>query len=216
MQANDRKRARSEDEKFQRRQQILAAAESHFRDVGFEAFSTAKLARLAGVAKGTLYLYFTTREEVLLSLYCQQLERFAGELGNRLESGMTDDAFIRAFHDSAMADPAFVALSVRLSHVIENNVSIEALVTSKRVMRTIIEGMSTRIASALDIGEAQAFDLISSLASQLIGTARHDAGPEFDAEELPEDVRSFIDAFHTEESFLTNARRILAGIRADI
>ena len=37
------------------------------------SFSMANLAKLAGVAKGTLYLYFATREEVFLALYGQAL-----------------------------------------------------------------------------------------------------------------------------------------------
>jgi len=60
----ERKRARTQDQKHFRRQQILDAAEQHFAEVGYEGFSMANLAKLAGVVKGTLYLYFKTREEV--------------------------------------------------------------------------------------------------------------------------------------------------------
>lgn len=216
MQATDWKRARSEDEKVQRRHQILDAAEMHFREAGFEGFSMARLAKLAGVAKGTLYLYFTTREEVLLSLYGVQIERFGHELRARLSPGMSDDKFVRAFHAAAHADHAFVALSVRLNHVIENNVSIDALVTSKRAMRATMEHASTDIAATLGLTPAQAFELTGALASLLIGSAGNDSGPDLDAENIPEDVRQFMNAFHTDTHFLKNARRILAGIRAGL
>ena len=75
--SNELRRARTQDQKYFRRQQILEAAEQHFADVGYEAFSMVNLARLAGVVKGTLYLYFKTREEVLLTLYNQSLARWS-------------------------------------------------------------------------------------------------------------------------------------------
>ena len=60
-----RKRARTDEQKLLRRQSILDAAEKLFREGGFESFSMTKLAKLTGVVKGTLYLYFETREEVV-------------------------------------------------------------------------------------------------------------------------------------------------------
>ena len=48
---NDLRRARTDQQKYFRRQQILDAAEAHFREVGYDAFSMANLAKLAGVVK---------------------------------------------------------------------------------------------------------------------------------------------------------------------
>ena len=73
-------RARTQDQKHFRRQQILDAAKMHFEDVGYESFSMANLAKLAGVAKGTLYLYFATREEVFLALYAKPF--YAGAMSS--------------------------------------------------------------------------------------------------------------------------------------
>ena len=57
-------RARSLEQKAVRRLAVLEAAEAYFHDVGYQAFSMAQLAKNTGVAKGTLYLYFKTREEL--------------------------------------------------------------------------------------------------------------------------------------------------------
>ena len=62
-------RARSEGAKQARRQFILATADQLLRRKGFDAFTMNKLAAAADLAKGTLYLYFTTREELVLALY---------------------------------------------------------------------------------------------------------------------------------------------------
>ena len=84
------KRARTQDQKHFRRQQILEAAEQHFHDVGYEAFSMASLAKLAGVVKGTLYLYFKTREEVFLTLYNRSLSRYSETFLGSCQHDMTD------------------------------------------------------------------------------------------------------------------------------
>ena len=52
---------------------VLNTVHCSSREGGFEAFSMAKLAKLTGVVKGTLYLYFETREEVFLVLYNQKM-----------------------------------------------------------------------------------------------------------------------------------------------
>ena len=49
-------------------------------EAGYEGFSMGLLSKRAGVAKGTLYLYFGTKEEVLLSLYSQEFERFCNTI----------------------------------------------------------------------------------------------------------------------------------------
>lgn len=208
------KRARTDEQKFQRRQAILEAADRHFRDVGFEAFSMAMLARQAGLAKGTLYLYFSTREEVFLALHARQLEQFSENLFTRLEPGMSDDDFVSMFFEAAMDDAAFVSLLMRLDHVIEQNVSIEALIASKRMSHSIIEVSATRVSAALNLTAEQATDCLQSLASLLIGSARVNDQPTLDEEDLPQDVRAFIESFDPKTTFTRNARRIIAGIRA--
>ena len=62
-------RARSKGAKQARRQFILATADQLLRRDGFDAFTMNKLASVADLAKGTLYLYFATREALVLALY---------------------------------------------------------------------------------------------------------------------------------------------------
>ena len=62
-------RARSLDAKRARRQSILTTAEQILRSDGFDAFTMNSLATTTGLAKGTLYLYFSSREELVLALY---------------------------------------------------------------------------------------------------------------------------------------------------
>ena len=88
--SNELKRARTQDEKYFRRVQILESAELLFQEVGYESFSMGNLAKKAGVVKGTLYLYFKTREEVFLTLYNQSLIRWSGVFLDGLQTAMSD------------------------------------------------------------------------------------------------------------------------------
>lgn len=62
-------RAMSAEAKLERRIQILNAAEELVKRHGHSAISVAEVAKQAGIAKGTVYLYFKTKEEVYLGLH---------------------------------------------------------------------------------------------------------------------------------------------------
>jgi hypothetical protein len=47
----------------------------------------------------------------------------------------------------------------------------------------------------------------------LSGASQSDQGPSLEGEVLPQDVLDFIDTLSSERIFVTNGRRILAGIR---
>lgn len=62
------KRAYGREEKQERREEILATAHRLFTSGEGDLPSAADLAAGAGIAKGTLYLYYATREEIFASL----------------------------------------------------------------------------------------------------------------------------------------------------
>jgi TetR/AcrR family transcriptional regulator, fatty acid metabolism regulator protein len=52
-----------------KRQRILRAAEAVFAEHGFFHARVAQIAQLAGVADGTIYLYFKSKDDLLISLF---------------------------------------------------------------------------------------------------------------------------------------------------
>lgn len=207
------RRARSDSEKSDRRQAILAAADAHVREAGFDEFSMVVLARRAGIAKGTLYLYFETREEVLLSLYAGQLEAWCRALTARVHEGISDQAFAAAFLETAEADPVFLDLSARLGSVIEHNVSIERLVESKRAMRSLLLPLAAHFEHCLGLAAGKGAQAVAALTALLLGASQVDAGPSLQGEQVPADVREMIGLFRCREVFLANAPLLLAGAR---
>lgn len=52
----------------QTRQNLLAAAEQEFGEKGFHSASISSITQRAGVAQGTFYIYYASKEEILKSL----------------------------------------------------------------------------------------------------------------------------------------------------
>ena len=91
-------RARSAEQKALRRHAVLDAAELYFHEVGYEAFSMAQLAKKTGLAKGTLYLYFKTREELFLTLYEHSLIRWSHVFIGELSDPITSEAYAKSLY----------------------------------------------------------------------------------------------------------------------
>lgn len=60
-----------------KRQEILKAALKLFVEFGFHGTPTSKIAQEAGVANGTLFHYFKTKDELVVALYIDIKERMA-------------------------------------------------------------------------------------------------------------------------------------------
>jgi AcrR family transcriptional regulator len=80
-----KQRAMGTADKEVRRHAILDAAEALFLEHPDRMASVAEVAEAAGLAKGTVYLYFPSKEEMLLALHERHVAAFFAELTGRLE-----------------------------------------------------------------------------------------------------------------------------------
>jgi AcrR family transcriptional regulator len=208
-------RARSEEQKTLRRNAVLKVAELYFLEVGYEAFSMSHLAKKAGVAKGTLYLYFETREEIFLTLYEQSLIRWSQIFINDLPVSMSSKSYAQKLYSTAMADGTFLPLLIRLEHIIEHNVAIPRLISSKQIFIDQVDAIAEVTSIALTLNKPQAIEVVKTMGVLLIGATQGDQGPSLDNEELPKDVRDLIESFSSEPLFTKNAARIIEGIKSE-
>src|SRR2546423_8021773 len=79
-----RERARKAEDKQLRRRAIVDAARAVFAERGLSGFVMADVAARAGVVKGTLYLYWPTREELLLAVLEELLWQWLDQLDGRI------------------------------------------------------------------------------------------------------------------------------------
>ena len=73
------------------RRKILETAQEQFRSAGFEETTTRDIARAAGIATGTLFNYFPTKEAIVTCLVMEaqpRAARIAGEDYNSLEEAL--------------------------------------------------------------------------------------------------------------------------------
>ena len=74
-----------------KKEAILDAAVVEIASHGYHGTTVAMIARRAGVADGTIYLYFQNKEEILVSLFDRAMDRFV-EQGARELAGLNDPA----------------------------------------------------------------------------------------------------------------------------
>jgi AcrR family transcriptional regulator len=120
-----RQRARKAEDKQERRQDILDAAKEQFERGGYGPLTMAQVADGAGIAKGTLYLYFQTKEELLLALLEQELGAWFIELNGQLEHGggiWSAERVARLICDTILAEPPLAALLSLLQVILEQNI----------------------------------------------------------------------------------------------
>ena len=207
--AENRKRARSESEKEARKAAILAAARGMIADSGFDGVTMSGLAQRAGLAKGTLYLYVATKEEVFLSLFVAAMDDFVARF-----EGLTDpESIAEEMTRAAMEVPLFLPLFARLVAVIEANVGDAALFAAKREIGRQGARAAAHFATLLDLAPARAGEVMTTLMMAMQGAAQFDITSRRDPDGVPEDLRAMIASHAFAVSFPPAARLILSAVR---
>jgi len=67
-----------------KREKIINAAAKFFGEKGYHNTTTSEIAEAAGVAAGTIYIYFTSKEELIVAVF----EEFLGRHMERLQAGV--------------------------------------------------------------------------------------------------------------------------------
>lgn len=108
-----------QEEKYER---ILEAALQIFAAKGFHEARISEIARAAGVADGTIYLYFKNKDDILLSLFEAKLEIIIDGLRAEIAKGSTAreqlERAIRYHFRQALRNPAvtqFITVEIRRS-----------------------------------------------------------------------------------------------------
>ena len=80
-----------------KRERILEAAERVFADHGFYNAKVSEIARHAGVADGTIYLYFKSKDDLLITLFESRMERVCADLVEAVGAAQGAPAKLGAF-----------------------------------------------------------------------------------------------------------------------
>ena len=197
-----RSRARTDDEKQARRQFILATAEQLLRREGFDTFTMNKLAAEAELAKGTLYLYFATREELFLALYTELHDVWVDHFLDAEKQVATPNYsdICNHFYQSFVADPLLINLSARATFGLEPHVPLPAWIAAKKAQTRTAKRLAGMFCNLFGYDPGQGQRLAWAFFAALSGAQQRAINPNNDAE-IPETLQrlgkimSFKDVF---------------------
>ena len=134
-------------DKTERREAILRAAEELLHANPGGGIAVEDLARRAGLAKGTVYLYFRTREEVLLQVHLARLHGLFDALEAALAAPEVDAAYraVRATLLHLRAHPEFLPLATNCRSMLEANASADAALEYKLAIGQRLAAIGARV-----------------------------------------------------------------------
>ncbi len=127
-----KQRAIADGDKEERRNALLDAAEALFLEHPDRMASVAEVAQAAGLAKGTVYLYFPSKEEMLLALHERHTGDFFAALMKCLDRRRTGfDEIWATTRDNLVRRPGYLSLSSRCFGLMDRDIPTEAAIAFK-------------------------------------------------------------------------------------
>jgi TetR/AcrR family transcriptional regulator len=169
-------RAIDKDEKSQRRQQLLRAAAELFKTSDYDQVSVLEITRQCALAKGTFYLYFSSKEELFLALLDEAFQAWFAELKERIPSLDIQDvpARIQAFAElltaSLQQHNILLRLLPLLHTILERNIPYPLVFAFKEHLRGYLLQTGEQIEQTFSfLHTGQGVELVLSAYAALIG-----------------------------------------------
>ena len=135
-----KRRAISDQQKEERRQAILNAVMQLFQKTSYEEVNMITVAQKAGIAKGTVYLYFKTKEELFLAMLVQEFAAWFDEADacfKEIQTGQgscTVDELITLMGRSLENRSTLVRLTAILHSILEQNIDFATALHFKQML----------------------------------------------------------------------------------
>ena len=198
-------RARSESAKLEREDSILTATEMLLRQSGYDSMTMQAVATAAGLAKGTLYLYFASRESLVIAVYGRLFDRWLDRLAVHKPESNGFDEFCRDFARHYSDDALFLQLSGFINSLAEPQLDREAFINGKRAMARRIKRLAGLVCQQFSVTPVAAHKLIWGFLAIAGGTAQLTVRPPVTRTALPDDVSAFTGLANFETVFVNAA-----------
>ena len=155
-------RARNPDQKAERIDAILAAAAALFDEKELSDISMRDVAERVGLGKASLYHYFKTKEEVFITLYRAELDRWLSDVQQRLNRLRAPNSvrIARVLTDALRERTRFCRLTVMLSSVLEHNLSLEFIRDFKQSLLVPLGQFSVSMKESLELSDRTIQDFL--------------------------------------------------------
>ncbi len=161
------RRATNLSAKEARSQQMLAATAELLERWSYADITMDRIAERAGVAKGTLYLYFRTKESLFLSLYEDRLGAWYAELqalANHGTGTVEPAAAAQVIASTLAARSTLIHLHGLLYSTLCCNIDLETTLAFRRRQHVKISTLASAFARRIkDLSDSQALRLLIQL-----------------------------------------------------
>jgi len=155
----------SDKERAARRALLLQAARQLFQ-VSRELPSVAEIAETAGVSKGSVYLFFASKEEMFVALLEDSFTSLLTTLYPGLVRLPSDrqaavERFCAIYMDALVDNPDLLPLAAAANAVLEKNLPVPAMLAFKERLASGLSGAAAALSDApLGLGSQEAIDLL--------------------------------------------------------
>jgi AcrR family transcriptional regulator len=137
-----RRRAVRDGQKETRRLAIVETGWQLFQKQMYEELTMLDVAKALGLVKGTVYLYFRSKEELFLAITEQQLEGWFAEVDAHLaaiEDSATIENVVEVICDALERRPGLTRLLAILHTILEQNIELETARRFKYMLKEHFE-----------------------------------------------------------------------------
>lgn len=163
-------RALSSDDKSVKRMVIINAARQLFQQDDRQLPVVANIAKQAGLAKGTVYLYFRTKEEIFLALLAEEFSGLLSSIQQCLpnsgqslkndEKAEVVDNLIGAITGYVHSHAEFLRLDAMAYSVLEQNLSDDILYSFKFDLTRALVSTGNKLDAALMLAAGRGVSLL--------------------------------------------------------
>jgi TetR/AcrR family fatty acid metabolism transcriptional regulator len=146
-------RTLKEKQRQEREALILQAAEEVLMEKGYHETSIDEIASRVGIAKGTVYLHFSSKEDLVFALFEKDMEKFEQLVDSTIASELTARAKMEAILHVLYG--SFFSKRFQLLYSLSNSADLRRIFVEKKgCMREIWERISALITALLEEGKA--------------------------------------------------------------
>jgi AcrR family transcriptional regulator len=171
-----RRRARQVHQKVERRQEILRAALALFKASSFQAITMAGIAEKSQLGKGTIFIYFKTKEELFLFLAEEGLLGFFEAMDENLSSSrvpLSAGTLTALVVEALEAQPQLPRLLGILHTVLEHNVDRLTILKFKEFLANRVTRTARKLEQRLPfLGHGEGLELMFQIHMLILGVGQ--------------------------------------------
>lgn len=147
-------RSLKEKQRQERETLILQAAEEVLMEKGYHETSIDEIAARVGIAKGTVYLHFQSKEDLVIAIFEREMQQLLQYIDSNMDTQLSAREKIEAIFD--LMHGGMMSKRMQLLFSISNNAGLRHLLVEKKgCLREIWDQLSARLSSLFEEGKAE-------------------------------------------------------------